>query len=71
MWNKVDFLGLTVTGDTAYSHVGFVDPGVDQPIDGLDYRNNPLQNCSVQKLELKQLNIATTQYEVFSFVKKI
>jgi hypothetical protein len=71
MQNEVDLSGLTVTGNTGYGLVGFVDPGVDQPVDGLDYRNNPLQNCSVQKLELKQLNTPTTQYEVFSFVKKI
>src|SRR5436853_3998580 len=61
---KVDLLGLTVTGTTAYSLLAFLDPGIDQPIDGLDYRNNPLQNCSVQKLELAQFNTPISQYQV-------
>ena len=51
-------------GNTAYSLLGFLDPGPDQPVDGLDYRNNPLRNCSVQKLELTQFNMPTTGYEV-------
>jgi hypothetical protein len=67
MQSKVDLLGLTVTGTTAYSLLAFLDPGIDQPIDGLDYRNNPLQNCSVQKLELAQFNTPITQYQVIIY----
>lgn len=63
-WNLT--VGLTITGNTVYSLFGFLDPGVDQPVDGLGYRNNPLQSCSVQKLELVQLNLPTSQYQVFS-----
>ena len=60
-----------MTGNTAYSLLAFLDPGLEQPIDGLDYRNNPLQNCSVQKLELIQFNNPTTQYKVFSVYKDL
>jgi hypothetical protein len=46
---------------------GFLDPRNNTPIDGMIYKNNPLSNCSVQLVELKQTLWAAVEDQVRNF----
>src|SRR5579859_7145878 len=59
-------IALSTTGETSYSLVGFSDPNSNTPVDGLQYQNTPLQNCSIQQLEIVQTLVPTTNYQVLS-----
>jgi hypothetical protein len=46
---------LTVAVSTGYHLAAFLDPGPQlESVDGMEYQNYPLKNCSVQLLELVQ-----------------
>lgn len=42
------------TGDQALSVVDFFDPATDTSLDGMEYRNTAVQNCSIQAMEVIQ-----------------
>ena len=57
-------LGLSA-GESIFSRLeGFLDPRPDKPVDGMDYQNYALQNCSVQMLEVAQVALPTASVEV-------
>ena len=57
-------LGLSAGESIFYSLQGFSDPRPDKPVDGMDYQNYALQNCSVQLLEVAQIAVPTASVEV-------
>ena len=45
---------LSLGGEYVYSLFAFLDPALNGPIDGLDYRNYVLKNCSIRTLGITQ-----------------
>ena len=51
----IKVLATNTTGLFNYQLFQFLEPHTENPIDGLVYRNNPLQNCSLQQIRFTQV----------------
>ena len=60
-------LDLSFGGDFVYSLYAFFDMGSTGPVDGLEYRNYVLKNCSIRTLGLVQTAQPIAKIDVLSY----
>jgi hypothetical protein len=62
-------LDLSLGGDYVYSLFAFFDMGSTGPVDGLEYRNYGLKNCSIRTLGLAQTAQPIAKINVLSYLR--
>ena len=61
---------VVATGNGSWTMVAFLDPAADAGLDGMEYRNTAIQNCSIQSAEISQSTSSLGATDVFDLYSK-